>query len=260
MIASTRLDFNQQFSPDGKQIAFVSNRSGATEIWVADIDGSRARRLTSFGGPLTECPRWSPSGDRLVFQSHRNGQLDVSLIGVNGGVAEPITSEPFDENVPSWSRDGRWIYFHSNRSGESQVWRARPDGSQAVQVTRHGGFAALESLDGRVLYYSKFTQGTVALWSAPVSGGAEVEVLRGLSDWSTFAPVADGIHFVAPPRSGAQGATIQFYSFAERRTTTVASLQEPAFLGLTVAADNRSLLFTQIDEQDSDVMLVEGFR
>ena len=155
--------------------------------------------------------------------------------------------------------DGRWIYFHSNRSGQSQVWKARPDGSGAVPVTQRGGFAAMESPDGTVLYYSKFTQGAAALWSMPVAGGAEGELLAGMSDWSAFAPAAKGVYFI-PPRGPFDPASIQFFHLAERRTTMVASLPKPVFLGLTVSPDEKSLLFTQIDEQASDVMLVDGLR
>ena len=192
LLSSTRVDFNQQFSPDGKKIAFMSNRSGSMEVWVGDSDGVNVRRLTLLGGPETGCPRWSPDGERIVFQSQVDGQLDVSLVTVSGGLAERVTSAPTNENVPSWSRDGRWIYFHSNRTGESQVWKARTDGSGAVQVTRHGGFAALESPAGGYLYYSKGTARGPALWGTPVDGGEEVEVLPGISDWSTFAPVDRG--------------------------------------------------------------------
>ena len=259
LISSTRVDFNQQFSRDGKRVAFMSNRSGPTEVWVADSDGSNPARLTSVDGPLTGCPRWSPDGERIVFQSSEKGHLDVALINVRGGMSERITSEPGDENVPSWSGDGQWIYFHSTRSGQSQVWKARTDGSGAVQVTRRGGFAALESPDGRHLYYSKGTRSGPALWKMPVNGGEETEVVAGISDWSTFAPLDHGVYFI-PRRGPTAPASIQFLSFADGAIRTIIAIAKPVFVGLAVSPDGRSLLYTQIDQETSDLMLVERFR
>ena len=259
LISSTRVDFNQQFSPDGKRVAFMSNRSGPTEVWVADSDGSNPEPLTSVDGPLTGCPRWSPDGERIVFQSSEKGHLDVALINVRGGMSERITSEPGDENVPSWSGDGQWIYFHSTRSGQSQVWKARTDGSGAVPVTRRGGFAALESPDATFLYYSKETPGGPALWRMPVGGGEESEVVAGISDWSTFAPLNHGVYFI-PRRGPSAPASIQFLSFADGAITTIIGIAKPVFVGLTVSPDGRSLLYTQIDQESSDLMLVERFR
>jgi Tol biopolymer transport system component len=259
VISSTRIDFNQQFSPDGKKVAFVSNRSGSTEVWLADSDGTKPGRLTSFDGPLVGCPRWSPGGDRIVFQTHVNGQLDVALINVHTGATERVTTEPADENVPSWSRDERWIYFHSNHSGKSQVWKTRTDGTGAVQVTRQGGFAALESPDGRFLYYSKEAAGGPALWRMPVDGKEENEVVAGISDWSTFAPLDHGVYFI-PRRGHAAPASIQFLSFADGRITTIKAISKPVFVGFTVSPDGKSLLYTQIDQEASDLMLIERFR
>jgi Tol biopolymer transport system component/DNA-binding winged helix-turn-helix (wHTH) protein len=259
LIPSTRVDFNQQFSPDGKKVAFVSNRSEHTEIWVCDSDGANVVRLTSFGGPLTECPRWSPDGERIVFQSHSKGQLDVFLINVRGGTPERLTREPSDEGAPSWSRDGRWIYFHSNRSGTSQVWKMRTDGSGAVRVTKQGGFAAFESPDRKFVYYSKGLAHGPALWRIPVDGGEETEVLTGISDWSTFALVDRGIYFVPRGEPTAPGS-IQFLNFADRRIKSIIPIAKPAFVGFTVSRDGQSLLYTQLDQEGSDLMLVEHFR
>ena len=112
-------------------------------------------------------------------------------------MSERITSEPGDDNVPSWSRNGQWIYFHSARSGQSQVWKARTDGSGAVQVARRGGFAAVESPDRRFLYYSKETPDGPALWRMPVDGGEENEVVPGISDWRYFALLDHRGYFIA---------------------------------------------------------------
>ena len=73
-IYSTRDDNSPEFSPDGKRIAFMSNRSGDWEIWVCDSDGSNPVQLTSFRGPNVSTPRWSPDGGRIAFDSDAEGE------------------------------------------------------------------------------------------------------------------------------------------------------------------------------------------
>jgi hypothetical protein len=139
------------------------------------------------------------------------------------------------------------------------VWKTRTDGTGAVQVTKQGGFAALESPDGRFLYYSKEAAGGPALWRMPVDGGEENEVVAGISDWSTFAPLDHGVYFI-PRRGHAAPASIQFLSFADGRITTIKAISKPVFVGFTVSPDGKSLLYTQIDQEASDLMLIERFR
>jgi hypothetical protein len=145
------------------------------------------------------------------------------------------------------------------RSGASQVWKMRTDGSGAVQVTRQGGFAALESRDGAFLYYSKGTPHGYAVWRVPVDGGEEVEMAKVLPHWSSFAPVAQGLYFIARGKPNAS-ASIQFLSFADGKVRTLTAIMKPVMLGFTISPDGQSLLYTQIDQQGSDLMLVENFR
>jgi Tol biopolymer transport system component/predicted Ser/Thr protein kinase len=259
LIGSTQLEFMPMFSPDGKRIAFSSRRTGHDEIWVGDSDGSHAVKLTSFNGPLTGAPCWSPDGQRLAFASVAEGQFKVFVISASGGKPRRLTADPAGENPSSWSRDGRWIYFGSNRVGKDyQIWKMPTQGGTPVQVTRKGGFIALESPDGKVLYYVK-SDGPTSLWKVPVEGGEENQVLASLSHGANFAVVDEGIYFIPTPDPTA-GYSIQFFSFATRKITLITKIGRPVELGLSVSPDRKWILYSQIDQQSSDLMLVENFR
>ena len=186
------------------------------------------------------------------------GNFDIYVIRASGGKPIRLTTDSADDDGPSWSRDGNWIYFASNRTGRWEVWKVSAGGGKAVQVTRNGGETAFESPDGKSIYYTKGDYRSGGLWKMPVSGGEESQVLPSVV-WRAFSLVNEGIYFI--PEPGADGkSSIQFLSFATGKVKTVAPMSGPPAEGLSVSPDGRSLLFSQIDEAGSDLMLVENFR
>ena len=115
---------------------------------------------------------------------------------------------------------------------------------------------AFESLDGKAVYYTKGTF-SGALWKIPVTGGEESPVLPSVAGRS-FCLVNEGIYFIPEPGTDRK-SSIQFLNFATGKVQTVGPiLASPD--GLSVSPDGRSLLFSQVDEEGSDLMLVENFR
>jgi Tol biopolymer transport system component len=252
------MDSYPQFSPDGKKIVFYSDRSGSGEIWVCDSDGSNPVKLTSFAGPLVTTPRWSPDGEAIAFDSTAEGQFDIYTVNANGGKPRRLTSDPANDGNPSWSHDGHWIYFDSARTGETQVWKVPASGGAEVQVTKKGGMAPIESVEGNLLYYVKRLS-AASVWKVPVEGGEETEVFESLSHYANMVVVDDGIYFV-PTLGAAKSSSIYFFSFATGQIKPIAVFEKVAGYGIAVSPDRRSILYTQLDQQGSDLMLVEHFR
>jgi Tol biopolymer transport system component len=262
LIFSTFPDDNPQYSPDGTRIVFGSNRSWSGEIWVCNSDGSNALPLTNLAHSNTGTPRWSPDGRRIAFDSLAEGNFDIYVVSASGGKPQRITTEPAEDVCPSWSRDGQWIYFGSNRSGSLQIWKMPATGGAAMQVTKHGGFEGFESFDGKFFYYAK-GRDLPGIWRIPVEGGEEAPVLdhhqAGL--WRSWAVVEQGIYFITAETPN--HPLIEFFSYVTGRVTQVATLERQiprGITGISVSPDGRWLLYTQIDQSGSDIMLMENFR
>ena len=254
-ISSTRNEDHPQYSPDGKRIAFESDRGGSNGIWVCNADGSNCAELYSKAGANSGSARWAPDGKRLAFDSTSAGNSDIYVIRSDGGKPVQLTTDPAEHAIPSWSADGKWLYFASNRSGQFEVWKAPAAGGSAVQVTRNGGLAALESRDGKSVYYTK-TWGNTGLWKMPVSGGEETLVIPSIVRW-TYAVIDHGIYFELESPPGKY--SIQFLAFATGEVRTISPLSAYAD-GLSVSPGERSLLYVQSDEAGADLMLVENFQ
>jgi Tol biopolymer transport system component/predicted Ser/Thr protein kinase len=266
-ISSTREESHLQLSPDGRRVAFASNRSGEWEIWLADPDGANAVQLTSMGA-VSGSPRWSPDGQLIAFQSNFEGQWEVFVIPAAGGKPRNLTSRPTREGFPSFSRDGQSIYFFSNRSGKAQIWKIPVSGGNAVQVTTNGGLAAFESPDGAHLYYTQTLDTPSALWQMPASGGVPVKVLDGVV-LVDFVVLERGIYYIDRPSGEGRilfidrppGETrLQYFDFVTGRSTTVARNLGNVTVGLTASPDGRTILFSRVDSSVDDLMLVENFR
>jgi dipeptidyl aminopeptidase/acylaminoacyl peptidase len=264
--SSTRQQMDPAFSPDGRKIAFLSDRTGAQEIWVADLETQSSTELTHFGGPPTGTPTWSPDGLQIAFDSEQGAHTDVFAISADGGPPRRITAVSAENCVPSWSRDGKSIYFASDRSGEFQVWVAAATGETpsrpATQVTSGGGFRAADSRDGSSLYYTK-ERGKPGLWRRNFSSGKEESVLESLQEWGWWTLGPGIIYFLELPRVGRPHVHLQALNIAENRVRELGTVRYPVVngsLAIAVSRDGRHLAYTQIDSMDADIMLMKSFR
>ena len=116
-IHSTRVDRAARYSPDGKRIAFESDRSGVYDIWVSDADASHAVELVFRAGTSCGNASWSPDGQRIAFNFDPEGNTDIYVVRASGGKPIRLTTDPADDEAGSWSRDGKWVYFASARTG-----------------------------------------------------------------------------------------------------------------------------------------------
>jgi Tol biopolymer transport system component len=258
-ISSTREERFPSISPDGKRIAFYSERSGEGGIWLCDRDGSNPVRLSNTGGAMAMS--WSPDSQSILFQMEIGGNQDIYAVNVDGVTPRRLTIDPASESWPFWSQDGQWIYFRSNRGGTSHIWKMPAGGGGAVQININTDDldAPRESLDGRFLYFSMGWPGPNSVWRVPVEGGEPTEVLDGVHPTALWTVAENGIYFfTSPDKRGYSDLCI--YEFATERIRKLLTVERPVTLYVTVSRDGRTVLYTQVDEAGSDLMLVENFR
>jgi Tol biopolymer transport system component/DNA-binding winged helix-turn-helix (wHTH) protein len=250
-------------SPDGKRIAFESERSGFHEVWMANLDGSDAIQLSNFRQvSLTGSPRWSPDGRRIVFDSRVSGKAALYLVDPATALPKQIPTDNIPADVPTWSADGKWVYFTSESSEPAKqgfIYKVAPEGGIPEKVTQSRGYNVQRSRDGRFLYF--FTGAINSeIHVLDLASGRE-QPLPGMprlaypTDW---APGSKGIFFI----DWSQPSSIDFYDFASHRVTRKIPLdRQPAMWGgLSLSPDETWLAYPQIDQAESDLMLVEGFR
>jgi len=259
-ISSTQIEQYPAYSPDGRRIAFMSERSGTEEIWICDSDGSKTLQLTSFGGAAIYGPSWSPDSQKVALTVAQKGMKeDVYVVSVNGGVPRRMTTDPAEDKWPYWSHDGKWIYFSSTRSGREEIWKMPSSGGEAVQITRNSGDIPQESSDGKFLYYMKGWPDAVSVWRASVDGNREAKVLDSVHSEGQWAVGKEGIYFFRPPDKMGN-SEICFYEFATGQIRKVLTIQRPVNNRIAVSPDGRTILYPQYDESGSVLMLVNNFR
>lgn len=127
-------------SPDGKKLAYSSDRSGKAMIYIHDFATGKDTRLT-FAGQYNASPAWSPDGSKIAFAGYLDNHFDIYVMDANGKNLQKITSakrkngKSANNEDPSFSPDGRMILFRSDRSGQYQLYTSTVDGKSEYRLT-----------------------------------------------------------------------------------------------------------------------------
>jgi len=247
-----------EYSPDGSMIVFVSNRLGTRQLWSAKADGSNSVQLSSVASEVPiGTPRWSPDGRQIVYDTVQKGHSAIAMMDADGSRPHLVTSDPWDNMMPSWSHDGQWVYFTCKINGTLQVCRKPVAGGPTTVLTsKAGGGDPRESPDGLSIFYA----GPGGIWRVGREGGDEA-LLPGLADGDNgryWTVARDSIYFL---RNTQQPWIVYRYDLTTRRISPVTTIEKPLNFGspgLAVSPDLAYLLFCQVDERGSNIVMVEG--
>jgi Tol biopolymer transport system component len=261
VLSSSMQDINPQIAPDGKRVAFVSGRERGWRLWVSEPDGGHPIDLAPINGLRPSPARWSPDGKELVFECQDDGNDDICAVPSGGGAVRRLTRNPARDSLPSWSRDGKWIYITSNRSGSFQIWKMPSDGDEsgALQITKGGGLAALESVDGKTVYFSR-EQMASAIWRVAAGGGEETQVGSfRIFQCHTFVVSREGIYYTFSEEPE-RWLDLWIYHFSNGKSERINRINKRPWGGMSVSPDDCWLLFTASEGGSADLRIVENFR
>jgi Tol biopolymer transport system component len=138
-------DYAPSWSPDGTKIAFSSYRTGHSEIWAMNLDGSGATVLTDSKSTDTD-PSWSPDGEQIAFTSTRDGNWEIYVMNADGSNETRLTASPANDFTPKWTADGSRIYW----GVDGEIHSIKPNGTdeQVLSLASTGASNPAPSPDG----------------------------------------------------------------------------------------------------------------
>ena len=142
VIESTQQEWSPKLSPNGKEIAFLSDRTGHPEIWISNVDGNSPRRLTKLNGATINSVKWTPSGDKVIFDFEEETKTSIGIINRLGGEIQVVDTKDYEGLLPFVSLDEEKVYFSSDKTGKWQLYSSHLKTSEIEQVSTSESFSA----------------------------------------------------------------------------------------------------------------------
>ena len=283
VLADSTRDTDPAPSPDGKWIAFTSDRGGrgASQIYVMPAEGGELRQITNEPDSVRATgPTWAPDGKSLLYVSTRGKRYNVYSIPFEGGEPRQLTHAPGNHRFGTYSADGENIAFYSNRvhpgelygfniyvmgpSGEEETEMARqvtnskgspghptwsPDGKWIAFVAKEYDSTRQQTMEGNILF-TKYN-----LYKVPARGGKEIRLTHGMiggqaleDTWPSWSP--DG-KWIAVGRQLGTKRDVWIVDVATGRSfplTTAGNCIKP-----TWSYDSKSIYYSSIDDKNEDI-------
>jgi TolB protein len=184
LVASGRMATGIAYSPDGRRIAYSLADGESAQIWVANVDGSAPRQVTSTPYFINTSPTWSPDGKRLAFVSNRGGSPQIYLMPSDGGEAKRLTFQGNYNQTPDWSPRGDLIAFTARDERNAfDLFTVNVDSGKVNRLTQDQGNNEEPSFS---------PNGRLVLFTSTRSGSQQLYVMTADGNNQTALPVEKG--------------------------------------------------------------------
>lgn len=165
------------WSPDGKQVAYVSFETGRAAIFRQVIATGERQQLTNFKG-LNGAPAWSPDGKQLALVLSKDGNPEIYTLNIATGQFTRVTQHFSIDTEPSWMPDGKSLIFTSDRGGKPQIYQVSLASGRVERVTFEGDYNARARLspDGKTLVVVHRSNGVFHIATQDLASG-DIRVL-----------------------------------------------------------------------------------
>ena len=220
------------------KISFVSNRSGAKEIYIADYDGANVRQLTSDRA-ISVSPAISPDASKVAYTGYQSGYADIYLIDLASGARNRILKFPGTNSGASFSPDGTRLACTLSRDGNPELYIASANGSGARRLTTTRGVESSPSWspDGSEIIYSSDERGGPQLYRISAGGGIGRLVPTGYGYCTEPSWSPDGKKIAFTARQG--GFSISVLDLSSGATRILAQGQDPSW-----GANSRHVIYS----------------
>ena len=189
-VSSVEPIISPSWSPDGREIAYVSFETRKAVVWSQDIATGKRRQMANYRGS-NSAPAWSPDGRQMAVTLSRDGLSQIYLIGRNGGEVQRLTQSGGIDTEACWAPDGKSLYFVSDRGGSPQIYRQTLGGGAVERITFEGNYniSPDASPDGRYLAFINRQGNVFKLMLLDFNTGAITPLTDTVDDESpSFAP------------------------------------------------------------------------
>ncbi|GGI76960.1 Tol-Pal system beta propeller repeat protein TolB [Legionella impletisoli] len=144
LLMSTEPIMSPTWSPDGKQIAYVSFENKRAQIYTVQVETGKRRLITSFTG-INGAPAWSPDGQEMAVVLSKDGSPNIFSVNLHTGRMKQLTFGKAIDTEPRYSPDGKYLLFTSGRGGSPQIYRLELASGKVNRVTYEGNYNARAS-------------------------------------------------------------------------------------------------------------------